>query len=59
MSYAPLPNRYFARGGKVFVKVDGEAPREVCTAITSQGRELERFEQALQKASRQALETIR
>lgn len=59
MSIAPLPNRYFARDGRVFVKVDGESPREVSTAITARGRELERFERALHKATAQALETLR
>lgn len=58
MSLGQLPNRYYARDGRVYVKVDGEAPREVSSALTARGRELERFEKALQKATRQALDDL-
>jgi hypothetical protein len=46
-------HRYFARGGRVYVKPTGEPEREVSTAITSSGRDLERFERALDTARSQ------
>jgi hypothetical protein len=44
--------RYEAHNGKVYV-VSGDERREVSTAVTSKGRDLERFEQALAKARMQ------
>lgn len=46
-------NRYFARDGRVFVQTLGEAPRQVSSALTPQGRELERFERAAKTAQQQ------
>jgi hypothetical protein len=43
---------YFARDGKVFAKTpDGE--REVSTALSANGRDLARFEKALDRARAQ------
>jgi hypothetical protein len=47
-------HRYYARDGRVYVKPTGEPEREVTTAVTTSGRDLERFERALDSARAQA-----
>jgi hypothetical protein len=49
----PVPPYYFAREGKVYVKLDNGDEREITTALTSRGRDLEKFEAALTKARAQ------
>ncbi len=45
--------RYYARGGRIFAATGYEDAVEVGTALSADGRDLERFERALNEARRQ------
>jgi 3D (Asp-Asp-Asp) domain-containing protein len=47
-----VATKYSAKGGKVYVTTD-QGTRETSTAVGTSGRELERFERALEVARRQ------
>ena len=54
---AEVTHRYIARDGRVYVKETGKPEREAGTALSASGRDLERFEKALNEARRQREES--
>jgi len=48
-----MTHSYYAKDGKVYVKQTGQPDREAGTALTANGRDLERHDAALQLARRQ------
>jgi uncharacterized protein YyaL (SSP411 family) len=53
-----MTGRYNVRNGRIFAQVEGEE-REVTTAVTSNGRDLAQFEEALARARAQREAALR